>query len=221
MTFKVAIIFFSRSGRLVTLANIIAEGVRKVEGAQVKVFRVKDPVNGDVAGGYEEGVLDAPAATPETCLEADCIVFGAPGRQGRICAEMCHFLDQLAKYQEEPPGTRLKSKVGACFTSVGGNDRGYGGHEVILSSFIAFFLQHGMIPVGVPPTPLMEDALMASPFGSCMAGKPRADKSGSRLRSLSETEVKLAFSQGEWAALIAKQLHDTDEMTEDGGADGA
>ena len=48
---------------------------------------------------------------------------------------------------------------------------------------------------------------MASPFGVCMTGKPK-DKAGSRLRSLSESEVKLAYSQGEWASIITKQLHD-------------
>jgi NAD(P)H dehydrogenase (quinone) len=41
-----------------------------------------------------------------------------------------------------------------------------------------------------------------------MAGKPSMDKAGSRLRSLSESEVKLAYSQGEWASIITKQLHD-------------
>jgi NAD(P)H dehydrogenase (quinone) len=54
----------------------------------------------------------------------------------------------------------------------------------------------------------MEDAHMANPFGVCMAGKPSMDKAGSRLRSLSESEVKLAYSQGEWASIITKQLHD-------------
>ena len=38
-----------------------------------------------------------------------------------------------------------QGKVGSAFTSVGGHGRGYGGHEAILSSFHAFFLQHGMV----------------------------------------------------------------------------
>ena len=41
-----------------------------------------------------------------------------------------------------------------------------------------------------------------------------ADGLASRLRSLSESEVKLAYSQGEWAAQIAKQLHDADDDEE-------
>ena len=38
----------------------------------------------------------------------------------------------------------LQGKVGGAFTSVGGKLRGYGGHEAILQSFHATFLQHGM-----------------------------------------------------------------------------
>ena len=41
--------YFSRTVNLVTLANVIAEGVRQVEGADVGVYRVRDPVDGDDA----------------------------------------------------------------------------------------------------------------------------------------------------------------------------
>lgn len=208
MVFKVAVIYFSRRGRLVTLANVIAEGARSVEGADVVAYRIRDPVNGDVPDQYDEGVLDAPVVTPQIIQEADCIIIGAPGRQGGLCAEARFLLDSLANFQTS--GCLLKGKVASAFTSVGGVGRGYGGHEAILQSLHATFFQHGMIPVGVPPSAVMEDAILASPFGTCMAGKARNERSGgSRLRSLSESEVKLAYSQGEWAAQVAKQLHDT------------
>jgi len=42
-------VYFSRTVNLVTLANVIAEGVRQVEGADVGVYRVRDPVDGDDA----------------------------------------------------------------------------------------------------------------------------------------------------------------------------
>ena len=35
--------------------------------------------------------------------------------------------------------------MGSAFTSVGGHGRGFGGHEAILQSFHATFLQHGMV----------------------------------------------------------------------------
>ena len=66
-----------------------------------------------------------------------------------------------------------------------------------------------MLPVGVPPSPMMDAASIATPLGTCMSGSGAAKETpGSRLRSLSEEEVKLAYSQGEWASIITKQLHD-------------
>ncbi len=40
-----------------------------------------------------------------------------------------------------------QGKVGSAFTSVGGHGRGFGGHEAILQSFHATFLQHGMVRI--------------------------------------------------------------------------
>jgi len=56
------------------------------------------------------------------------------------------------------------------------------------------------VVVGNPPSPIMEDACMASPFGVVMAGK---DTARSR-PALGEHEVKLAFGLGEWVAQVAK-----------------
>ena len=68
------------------------------------------------------------------------------------------------------------------------------------------------IVVGNPPTPIMEDALMATPFGVVMAGKESANVAP----SLNEQEVKLAYSMGEWTAQVAKLLHDSDLPIEPG-----
>ena len=90
MTFKVAVIYYSVHGFMVTLANVIAEGARKVRhclpsavvsspgpcskrrpallqvpGAEVAVYRVKDPVRGDDSSLYDDGVLDADIATDQ------------------------------------------------------------------------------------------------------------------------------------------------------------
>jgi len=203
-------VYFSRSGRMVTLSNVVAEGARSVSGADVTVYRIRDPVFGDVPDQYDEGVLDAPVISPQVVQDSDCIIIGAHGQFGGICAEVRHFLDSWAEFQAA--GCLLKGKVSSAYTTTGGVGCGYGGHEAILASMHATFLQHGMIPLGVPPSPVMEDAPLATPFGTTLSLKARADKTSSRLRSLTESEVKLAYSQGEWAAQVAKQLHDTGSM---------
>jgi len=52
----------------------------------------------------------------------------------------------------------------------------------------------------------MEDTMMASPFGVVMAGKEGTTSQP----SLTESEVKLAYSMGGWTAQISRMLHDAD-----------
>jgi len=68
------------------------------------------------------------------------------------------------------------------------------------------------VVVGNPPTPVMEEACMATPFGVVMAGKETARATP----ALNEHEVKLAYSMGEWTAQVAKLLHDSDLAVEPG-----
>lgn len=62
------------------------------------------------------------------------------------------------------------------------------------------------VVVGNPPSNIMQDAIMASPFGVVMAGKESAPSQP----ALNGTEVKLAYGMGEWTAQIARMLHDAD-----------
>ena len=165
MVFRVSVVFFSKSARLVTLANVIAEGARAVEGADVRVLRVRDTIRGeDDASAYDRGILDCAVATPEDILESDCIIFGSPTRHGRMAPEMSAFFDRLAAFHSN--GCALKGKIGSSFTEVGGAGQGYGGHEICLMTYHSFFLQHGMISVGVPPLPVLETAPNANVFGT-------------------------------------------------------
>jgi hypothetical protein len=62
------------------------------------------------------------------------------------------------------------------------------------------------VVVGVPPQEAMGTCPSATPFGVTMGGTFRCqDGKG----SLTEDEVKLAYSQGSWAATVAKQMHDS------------
>jgi len=191
---------------MVTLSNVVAEGARSVTGAEVTVYRIRDPVFGDVPDQYDEGVLDAPVISPQLIQDSDVIIIGGHGQQGGVCSEVRHFLESWSEFQTA--GFLLKGKVASAYTTTGGPGCGYGGHEAILASMHATFLQHGMIPLGVPPSPVMEDAPLATPYGTTLSLKARSDKTSSRLRLLTESEVKLAYSQGEWASQVGKQLHD-------------
>lgn len=49
--------------------------IMQVPGAEVKVYRISDPVRGDNPEHFEEGVLDAPLVTDKVsqCLALACI----------------------------------------------------------------------------------------------------------------------------------------------------
>jgi len=70
--------------------------------------------------------------------------------------------------------------------------------------------------VGNPPNPIMEDALMATPFGVVMAGKESANVAP----SLNEQEVKLAYSMGEWIAQVNDNFHNFQFGQKVGGGGG-
>ena len=218
MVFTVSVIFFSRSARLVTAANVIAEGARAVEGCECNVFRVRDVIRDeDDARTYDRGILDCPVVTLDDIARSDAIVFGAPTRHGRLAPELSAFFDKLSTFHDE--GCALKGKIGSAFTEVGGPGQGYGGHEAALVTIHALFLQHGMVTVGAPPLPTLEATPNASVFGTALRSTAKSGAAGaaldlesnsltSRVRELNEAEVKIAYAQGEWVSLIAKQLHD-------------
>ena len=156
MTFRVVVVFFSRTAKLVTLANVIAEGARAVSGADVRVVRAREAreatsgTNG-TSTSYERGILDAEIATPEDVLEADCVLIGAPTRRGIVATEMSAFLERLGDAAGRGRAAALKGKIAGAFTEVG--ESGIGGHEMVLMSAHAWFMQHGMIVVGAPLAP--------------------------------------------------------------------
>jgi multimeric flavodoxin WrbA len=65
----------------------------------VQVYRIKDPIHGDDTSKFDAAVLAAPIVTREHLLDADCIIIGAPGRQGGFAGEVRLFLDSMAVFQ--------------------------------------------------------------------------------------------------------------------------
>lgn len=169
MTFRVVVVFYSRTAKLVTLANVIAEGARAVGGAEVRVVRARDVVD-DGATAYDGGILDAEIATPEDAFEADCLLIGAPVRHGIVATEMTAFLERAARAAAARGGTPLKGKVGGVFAEIG--EIGIGGHETMMMSAHSWFMQHGMIAVGAPPAAAAATTSAASALGAYVSSTP-------------------------------------------------
>ncbi len=196
---KILVLYYSSYGHIETMAEAIAEGARRAEGAEVTIKRVPELVPAEVA--EKAGMkLDqgAAVATPGELADYDAIVFGTPTRFGNMAAQMRNFLDQTGGLWAKGA---LVGKVGSVFTSTGTQ---HGGQETTITSFHTTLLHHGMVIVGVPYAceglSNMDEITGGSPYGAAtLAG-------GDGARRPSENELGIARFQGEHVARIAAKL---------------
>ncbi len=195
---KILVLYYSMYGHIETMAQAVAEGVRKVAGTEVTIKRVPDLVPEEVA--RKAGAkLDQPAAlaTVAELADYDGIIFGTPTRFGNMCAQMRNFLDQTGGLWMKGV---LGGKVGSVFTS---SAMQHGGQETTITSFHSTLLHHGMIIVGVPCTcqeiANMDEITGGSPYGASTLA------SGDGRRPPSANELTIARLQGTHVAEIAKK----------------
>lgn len=200
---RVQIVFYSMYGHVHRLAEAVAEGARRVPGAEVSVFQVPELVPDDVlaksgATQARAGFQHVPVATPDQLSDADVILFGTPTRFGNMCAQMRNFLDQTGGLWARGA---LVGKVGSAFTSAASQ---HGGHETTLTSFHTTLLHHGMVIVGAPYSCAalgnVDEISGGTPYGASTVAK----LDGSRLPS--ENELTIARFQGEYATTIGRRL---------------
>jgi NAD(P)H dehydrogenase (quinone) len=196
---KILVLYYSMYGHVETMAEAIAEGARRVDGAVVDIKRVPELVPDEVAKA-SSAKLDqaAPVATVDELAGYDAIIFGTPTRFGNMCAQMRNFLDQTGKLWVSGA---LVSKIGSVFTSTATQ---HGGQETTITSFHTTLLHHGMVIVGVPYSckglTYMEEISGGSPYGASTLSK------GDGSRQPSGNELEIARFQGEHVARLAKKL---------------
>ena len=185
------------------MAEAVAEGARRVEGAEVFLAQVPELVPDKVL--EESGAKTArnafahiPVAKPEQLAEADAVIFGTPTRFGNMTAQMRNFLDQTGGLWMKGA---LVGKVGSVFTSTATQ---HGGQETTITGFHTTLLHHGMIIVGVPYSEPglsnMDEISGGTPYGASTLTK------GDGSRQPSENELAIARFQGEHVARITKKL---------------
>ncbi len=196
---KVLVLYYSMYGHVETMANAVAEGVRRVEGVDVIIKRVPEIMSEESARNAG-AKLDqtAPLATVDELPDYDAIIFGAPTRFGNMCAQMRNFLDQTGKHWMSGA---LAGKVGSVFTSTATQ---HGGQETTITSFHTTLFHQGFVVVGVPYTCKallnMDEITGGTPYGASTLAKTDGS------RQPSENELSIARFQGEHVAEIAKKL---------------
>jgi NAD(P)H:quinone oxidoreductase type IV len=200
---KIQVVFYSMYGHIYRMAEAVAEGARRVEGAEVSLYQVPELVPEEAleksgARAARAAFAHVPVMEPDQLTEADAILFGTPTRFGNMCAQMRNFLDRTTKLWLSGA---LIGKVGSVFASTASQ---HGGQETTITSFHSTLLHHGMIIVGVPyaePRLVQMDEISGgTPYGATtMAG---ADHK----RQPSEIELEIARYQGRHVAEITRRL---------------
>ena len=200
---KVLIVYYSTYGHVHKMAEAIAEGVKKVNGAEVVMRRVPETLPDEVlakmgAVEAQQAFSNVPVCTVEELASADAVIFGTPTRFGNMCGQMRQFLDATGQLWAQGA---LVGKVGSVFTS---SATQHGGQESTILSFHISLLHHGFVIVGLPYAfqgqMRIDEITGGSPYGaSTIAG-------GSGERMPSENELDAARFQGKHVAEIAAKL---------------
>jgi len=200
---KVLIVYYSMYGHIYKMAEAIAEGVKQVKSAEVKMYRVPETLPDDVlkkmgASDFQKKTTQINVCTADDLVSADAIIFGTPTRFGNMCGQMRQFLDSTGGIWAKG---LLVGKVGSVFTSSGTQ---HGGQESTILSFHITLLHQGMIIVGLPYAfegqMRIDEITGSSPYGaSTIAG-------GKGERMPSENELNAARYQGKHVAQIAVKL---------------
>lgn len=179
MTIKIFIIFYSRYGNTMRMAEAIAEGVKSVENCQAELRRTTELAPQEIIQGDERWASmnehlekTYPLVKTSDLKEADGAIFGSPTRFGNMASSLKDFWDQTSGVWMEGD---LINKVGGCFT---GSATMHGGQETTILTMWIPMIHHGMIIVGVPYSEqiLMTTRDGGSPYGPSTVVGPKADK---------------------------------------------
>lgn len=192
----ILVLYYSRHGATRKLAELIAQGVASVHGAEARLRTV--PAVSTVTEATEPDIPASGAPYVELQDLADCagLALGSPTRFGNMAAAMKYFWDGTAT--DWLAGT-LAGKPAAVFTSTGSM---HGGQESTLLSMMIPLLHHGMLIMGLPYThpELMTTSSGGSPYGATHWAGMDHDK------AITDDEKRLAVALGRRLALSAAAL---------------
>ena len=195
-SFTILVLYYSRHGATRKLAELIAQGVESVPGAEARLRTV--PAVSTVAEATAPGIPVEGAPYVELSDLAECagLALGSPTRFGNMAAAVKYFLDGTAA--EWLAGT-LSGKPAVVFASTGSL---HGGQEATLLSMMIPLLHHGMLVMGLPYTQpeLMTTSSGGSPYGATHWAGIDGDK------AVTEDEKRLAVALGRRLAEAAAKL---------------
>jgi NAD(P)H dehydrogenase (quinone) len=192
----ILVLYYSRHGATRRLAQAIAAGIDRVDGAQARL-RTVPPVAATTAVASppvpDDGAPYVELADLEQC---GALALGSPTRFGNMAAPLKHFLDSTSGLWL---AGALAGKPAAVFCSTSSQ---HGGQEATLLAMMLPLLHHGMLVLGIPYTEpdLMSTATGGTPYGASHVARHGAPP------VLSDEERRLAQALGARLAGAALRL---------------
>ena len=201
---KVLIVYYSTYGNVYKMAQLVAEGVEEIEGAEAVIRKVPELIPDSVIDSRDdmkagrEAQKDVPLVSKDDFKEAGAIAFGTPTRFGNVSAQLKNQIDQLTSLWLNG---ELEGKPAGGFVSTGSL---HGGQETTLLTMMAPLLHLGMIVVGVPYSTqeLFTTQGGGSPYG------PGHVAGGNNQREIDDNEAAICRALGRRLAHLGLKLAD-------------
>lgn len=191
---KILILYYSRDGSTMRMAQQIGRGVESVAGAEA-ILRTVPEVSA-VCEKIADSIPDAgaPYATLQDLETCDGLALGSPTHFGNMAASLKHFLDGTTALWFSGA---LSGKPAGVFTSTGSM---HGGQETTLLSMMLPLMHHGMLLMSLPcnEIALRETVSGGTPYGPSHVADTDAE--------LTEHEKRLCCVLGERLAKTALAL---------------
>ena len=193
---EILVLYYSHTGAVKQMAQLIARGVEKVPGARARLRTV--PRVSTVAEASEAEIPDSGAPYVELKDLTECagLALGSPTRFGNMAAALKYFLDGTGALWLSGA---IAGKPAAVFTSTAAL---HGGQEATLLSMMLPLIHQGMLIVGLPYTEadLMATHSGGTPYGASHVAGANADQ------PISEAERRLCIALGSRLAEVALKL---------------
>jgi NAD(P)H dehydrogenase (quinone) len=191
------IVYYSTYEHVHKLAKAVERGANRVEGVQIKLFRVAETLPADVLERIHAPPKpeDVPVIEKANQLkDADGFLFGFPTRFGTAPAQFKTFLDSTGSLWSS---NALRGKQAGLFTSTSTQ---HGGQETTAFTVIPFLTHHGItfVPFGYGHPSLFQTKEVAggSPYGAGVVA-------GVEGESPTKLEIEVGEAHGEY---FAKQV---------------
>jgi len=189
----ILVLYYSRTGAVKQMAQMIARGIDGVAGARARIRTVPA-----VSAVCEATQPDIPADGPpyvelRDLEECAGLALGSPTRFGNMAAPMKYFLDSTSALWLRGA---LEGKPAALFTSTATM---HGGQEATLLSMMLPLLHHGMLILGLPYT---EAELSSTQSGGTPYGASHV-AGGNGERPITAEEQRLCGALGRRLATVA------------------